>query len=208
MASGKNRFALLEDEADYQPGHGVEDTLESPASTIMEKADEPAVFLLGPKGDKADIIKVLQVLRHRLKDVRTRESAHLKGNSEIDSALIGFSSEMKRNLKKKKKKKVEGTGESVAEPAARKPQFNPWVHLFGIVSNFWAGRTGVQLGMSPNSIADCKAFYVSGWVIFALVAWGLLTQWKREPIVALCLGLVMSYRVVNLISTPLLAAPC
>jgi hypothetical protein len=175
MASGKNRFALLEDEADDQPGHGVEDTLESPASTIMEKADEPAVFLLGPKGDKADIHKVLQVLRHRFKDVRTREGAHLKGNSEIDSALIGFSSEMKRNLKKKKKK-VEGTGEPaaqptgepVAEPAARKPQFNPWVHLFGIVSNFWAGRTGVQLGMSLNSIADCKAFYVSGWVIFGL----------------------------------------
>jgi hypothetical protein len=184
-----------------------------------QKADEPAVFLLGPKGDKADIIKVLQVLRHRFKDVRTREGAHLKGNSEIDSALIGFSSEMKRNLKKKKKK-VEGTGEPaaqptgepVAEPAARKPQFNPWVHLFGIVSNFWAGRTGVQLGMSLNSIADCKGFYVSGWVIFGLatglLAWGLLTQWKRESIVALCLGLVMSYRVVNLISTPLLAAPC
>jgi hypothetical protein len=58
---------------------------------IMEKADEPAVFLLGPKGDKADIIKVLQVLRHRFRDVKTREGSYLKGNSDIDSGLIGFS---------------------------------------------------------------------------------------------------------------------
>jgi hypothetical protein len=87
------------------------------------------------------------------------------------------------------------TAEPVAEPAAQIPQFNPWVHLFGLVRNFWVGRSRVQIGMSLNSIADCKAFYVSGWIMFGmtqgLLAWGLLTKWKKESIIALCLGLVM-----------------
>lgn len=61
MASGKNRFALLEDEADDRPGHGAEGTLESPASTSSEmkrkkkkkkKAKPPAQI---PSNDDEDI---------------------------------------------------------------------------------------------------------------------------------------------------------
>lgn len=62
MAYSKNRFALLEDEADDQPGHGAEDTLDpsaSPGSRNKKKKAKKSMEI--PSDLRGDTVRYFQI---------------------------------------------------------------------------------------------------------------------------------------------------